>query len=118
MLRALRRLVILLVSVVGGTAGVSAAIAVMTGGELWRTLSVGFLIVGGLMIVSVLFASDAASAGWSSWETGQPSRNQTVGAMLALGALLLALGLLTDAQRDRSHNGPSTPTAKVRHATV
>jgi hypothetical protein len=111
---ALRRFVVLLLSVGGATAAVSALLGLATGSSLSRSVSLGFYLIGCFLLIAGFFVGNRGpvrtrgdeTAGMASfltnrrlrWATGteqEESLNMS-GVFIALGFAIVMLGVLTD----------------------
>jgi hypothetical protein len=113
MAAAARRFGILLGALVGGTAAIALLIGLAFGSSLSRSLSVGWYIVGSVLLISGFFVGNRGPSrpqgeGWSvfslrrwvRWATPDEQRESiSLSAVLVvLGFLLIALGVLADAR--------------------
>jgi hypothetical protein len=113
MAAAARRFGILLGALVGGTAAIALLIGLAFGSSLSRSLSVGWYIVGSVLLISGFFVGNRGPSrpqgeGWSvfslrrwvRWATPEEQRESiSLSAVLVvLGFLLIALGVLADAR--------------------
>jgi hypothetical protein len=111
MAAAARRFAILLGALAGGTAAIALLLGLAFGSSLSRSLSVGWYIVGSVLLISGFFVGNRGPArpqgeGWSvfslrrwvRWATPEEQRESiSLSAVLVvLGFLLIALGVLAD----------------------
>jgi len=111
MAAAARRFAILLGALAGGTAALALLLGLAFGSSLSRSLSVGWYIVGSVLLISGFFVGNRGPArpqgeGWSvfslrrwvRWATPEEQRESiSLSAVLVvLGFLLIALGVLAD----------------------
>jgi hypothetical protein len=111
MAAAARRFGILLGALVGGTAALALLLGLLFGSGVSRSLSVGWYIVGSLLLISGFFVGNRGPArpegeGWSTfslrrwvrWASPDEQRESiSLSAVLVvLGFLLIALGVLAD----------------------
>jgi hypothetical protein len=108
---AARRFGILVAALVGGTAATALLLGLAFGSSLSRALSLGWYIVGSILLISGFFVGNRGPArpqgeGWSifslrrwvRWATPDEQRESlSLSAVLVvLGFLLIALGVLAD----------------------
>jgi sugar phosphate permease len=108
---AARRFAIIVGSIVGGTAALSLLLGLALGSTVSRALSVGFYIIGCVMLVSGFFVGNRGPArpegeGWSPfsmrrwvrWATPDEQRDtlSLSAVLVVVGFLLIALGVLAD----------------------
>ena len=108
---AARRFSILLLVFAGGTAVVALAFGLLGGASVSRSVSVGWYVVGSILLVSGFFVGNRGAArpqgeGWFAFSTRRPVRwakpeeqeeSISLSAILVtLGFLLLALGVAAD----------------------
>jgi hypothetical protein len=113
MAAAARRFGIIVCSIVGGTAAFSLLLGLAFGSGLSRSLSVGWYIVGCVLLISGFFVGNRGPArpegeGWSAfsmrrwvrWATPDEQRESlSLSAVLVvLGFLLIALGVVADSR--------------------
>src|SRR2546425_2519284 len=113
MAAAARRFGILVCSIVGGTAALSLLLGLAFGSSVSRSLSVGWYIVGSVLLISGFFVGNRGPArpegeGWSvfsvrrwvRWATPDEQRESlSLSAFLVvLGFLLIALGVVADSR--------------------
>jgi hypothetical protein len=113
MAAAARRFGIIVASFVGGTAVFSLLLGLAFGSSVSRSLSVGWYIIGSTLLISGFFVGNRGPArpegeGWSAfsmrrwvrWATPDEQRESlSLSAFLvALGFLLIALGVLADSR--------------------
>src|SRR6266576_204469 len=113
MAAAARRFGIVVGSIVGGTAVISLVLGLALGSSVSRSLSVGWYIVGCVLLISGFFVGNRGPArpegeGWSvfsvrrlvRWATPDEQRaSLSLSAVLVLlGCLLIALGVLADSR--------------------
>ena len=111
MAAAARRFAILLGALAGGTAALALLLGLAFGSSLSRSLSVGWYVVGSVLLISGFFVGNRGPArpqgeGWSvfslrrwvRWATPEEQRESiSLSAVLVvLGFLLIALGVLAD----------------------
>jgi hypothetical protein len=111
MAAAARRFGILLGALVGGTGALALLLGLLFGSGVSRSLSVGWYIVGSLLLISGFFVGNRGPArpegeGWSTfslrrwvrWASPDEQRESiSLSAVLVvLGFLLIALGVLAD----------------------
>ena len=111
MAAAARRFAILLGALAGGTAAIALLLGLAFGSSLSRSLSVGWYVVGSVLLISGFFVGNRGPArpqgeGWSvfslrrwvRWATPEEQRESiSLSAVLVvLGFLLIALGVLAD----------------------
>ena len=111
MAAAARRFAILLGALVGGTAAIALLLGLLFGSAVSRSLSVGWYIVGSVLLISGFFVGNRGPArpegeGWSTfslrrwvrWASPEEQRESiSLSAVLVvLGFLLIALGVLAD----------------------
>jgi len=111
MAAAARRFAILLGALAGGTAAIALVLGLAFGSSLSRSLSVGWYVVGSVLLISGFFVGNRGPArpqgeGWSvfslrrwvRWATPEEQRESiSLSAVLVvLGFLLIALGVLAD----------------------
>ena len=111
---ALRRLVVLLLAVAGGTAVVSLLLGLLFGAGVSRSVSLGFYGVGSFVLIMGFFVGNRGPARvkgdtgggvlgfarnrtirWASGDEQAESLNLSFG-LVAVGVLLIVLGGLTD----------------------
>src|ERR687883_410884 len=108
---AARRFAILLGAVAGGTAVVALAVGLAFGAGVGRSLSVGWYIVGSLLLLSGFFVGNRGPTRpqgegwfafslrrWTRWATPDEQRESiSLSAVLvALGFVIIALGVIAD----------------------
>jgi hypothetical protein len=108
---AARRLAALVGSVAGATALGSLLIGLLTGASIWRSLSVGWYVVGSVLLISGFFVGNRGPSrpqgeGWSAfstrrwvrWATPDEQRDAVSFSVLlvAMGVVLIALGAFAD----------------------
>ena len=111
MVAAARRFGILVAALVGGTGALALLLGLAFGSSLSRSLSLGWYIVGSVLLLSGFFVGNRGPArpegeGWSAfsmrrwvrWATPDEQRESlSLSAVLVvLGVLLIALGVLAD----------------------
>jgi hypothetical protein len=113
MAAAARRFGIVVGSIVGGTAAISLLLGLAFGSSVSRALSLGWYIVGSVLLISGFFVGNRGPArpegeGWSAfslrrwvrWATPDEQRESlSLSAFLVvLGFLLIALGVVADSR--------------------
>ena len=113
MAAAARRFGIVVGSIVGGTAVISLVLGLALGSSVSRSLSLGWYIVGSVLLISGFFVGNRGPArpegeGWSAfsmrrwvrWATPDEQRESlSLSAVLVvLGFLLIALGVVADSR--------------------
>ena len=113
MAAAARRFGIVVGSIVGGTAAISLLLGLVLGSSVSRSLSLGWYIVGSVLLISGFFVGNRGPArpegeGWSAfsmrrwvrWATPDEQRESlSLSAVLVvLGFLLIALGVVADSR--------------------
>jgi hypothetical protein len=113
MAAAARRLAILLGALVGGTGALALLLGVALGSGVGRALSLGWYIVGSILLISGFFVGNRGPArpqgeGWSvfslrrwvRWATPEEQRESiSLSAVLVtLGFVMIALGVLVDSR--------------------
>jgi len=108
---ALRRFSLLLLVLAGGTAVIALALGVLAGASVLRSLSVGWYIVGSLLLVGGFFVGNRGATrpqgeGWFAFSTrrwvrwARPEEQEesiSLSAILVvLGLVLLILGVIAD----------------------
>ena len=111
MAAAARRFAILLGALIVGTAAIALLLGLLFGSGVSRSLSVGWYIVGSILLISGFFVGNRGPArpegeGWSTfslrrwvrWASPEEQRESiSLSAVLVvLGFLLIALGVLAD----------------------
>jgi hypothetical protein len=108
---AIRRLGIIFVSIAGGTAVVSLVAGLALGAALGRSLSLGWYVVGSVLLISGFFVGNrgpsrpqgegwhvASMKRWVRWASPEEQRESiSLSALLVvLGFVLIVLGVLAD----------------------